>query len=528
MDCIETAIKNGENKSKYTKYNAQTWDDFNECANGKKIVLWGLGKLSYLIGNRVCSKYYISYAIDSDENKNGFKLNTFFDFAEYNRNDINVNTPDILDDIDNKDDYIFLISSIRYHEEISEFLLNKGFRNLYISVIMEANQYLKDNSTKNSSFEGLIDELMNVPVCNNKVLFTNAGIKTDYGHNKYICNKLLMLRDDLDIVIIVNDLNTKVPHGVRKVFKADLPKFYYEVETARVVIFDYSLESVIRKRKGQYFINVKHWASVTLKSFGISLAKYQKDFTGLENLMINSENTDYIIGGGSFDEETCRENFAFKGEFLHFGSPRSDVLFDNKHCIDAFSEYYNITDNKYKYLLYAPTFRLVDNRSTAYNDLDFQLVRDALEKSFGGDWKIILRLHPNVAAESQNINKADYIIDASDYPDSQELVAISDAMITDYSSIMFEPAFVHKPVFLFAPDRYEYINGERELLIDYDALPFTISETNEQLAKSIICFDNELYVKNVDAFMDKYDVHEDGHAGERAARFISGLIDGKE
>lgn len=89
------------------------------------------------------------------------------------------------------------------------------------------------------------------------------------------------------------------------------------------------------------------------------------------------------------------------------------------------------------------------------------------------------------------------IINVSHYPDSQELVAVSDAMITDYSSIMFEPAFVRKPVFLFAPDRKEYINGERPLLIDYDTLPFPIAETNEQLAENIMNFDNEKYIQNV-------------------------------
>ena len=138
-----------------------------------------------------------------------------------------------------------------------------------------------------------------------------------------------------------------------------------------------------------------------------------------------------------------------------------------------------------------------------------------------------IRLHPVVAEASKGMKRPDYIIDASDYPDSQELVATLDVMITDYSSIMFEPAFVRKPVFLFAPDKKEYINGERKLLIDYDSLPFPIAESNDELAKNIKTYNKEEYVRKVDEFMKKYGVHEDGHASERAAKFILDLIDGK-
>ena len=81
-----------------------------------------------------------------------------------------------------------------------------------------------------------------------------------------------------------------------------------------------------------------------------------------------------------------------------------------------------------------------------------------------------------------------------------------------------------KPVFLYAPDRREYIDGERGLLIDYDSLPFDIAEDNEQLVQNICNFKKEEYDRRVDAFMDKYGVHEDGHASERAARFILGLM----
>lgn len=54
--------------------------------------------------------------------------------------------------------------------------------------------------------------------------------------------------------------------------------------------------------------------------------------------------------------------------------------------------------------------------------------------------------------------------------------------------------------------------------------PSPIAETNEQLAENILNFNQEKYEADVTAFLDKYGVHEDGHASERAAEFILGLL----
>jgi CDP-glycerol glycerophosphotransferase (TagB/SpsB family) len=147
-----------------------------------------------------------------------------------------------------------------------------------------------------------------------------------------------------------------------------------------------------------------------------------------------------------------------------------------------------------------------------------------LEAKFGGEWVVLLRLHPNLVSQSKSIKKINGVIDVSAYEEGEELVAASDLMITDYSSIMFEPAFVKKPVFLFAPDRKEYIDGERELLIDYDTLPFPIAESNEELMKNIQQFDKDIYERQIEQFLEAYGVHEDGHASERAAQFILNLM----
>ena len=136
-----------------------------------------------------------------------------------------------------------------------------------------------------------------------------------------------------------------------------------------------------------------------------------------------------------------------------------------------------------------------------------------------------MRVHPGLTFEGKDIFQSENIIDVSKYADSQELVAVANVLITDYSSIMFEAAYIKKPVFLYAPDKRVFINGERELLIDYGSLPFLTAETNEQLVQNIESFDQTGYERSLESFMDKYGVHEDGHASERAVKFIMGLLE---
>ncbi len=85
---------------------------------------------------------------------------------------------------------------------------------------------------------------------------------------------------------------------------------------------------------------------------------------------------------------------------------------------------------------------------------------------------------------------------------------------------MFELGYVNKPVFLYAPDRNSYINREYDLLLDYDSLPFPIAENNNQLLHNILSYDETKYKANLRSFLERYGVHEDGLASERAADFI--------
>lgn len=510
----------------HSQLNIDTWNDYYESANEKKVILFGIcDAVDFLFFYN--PDIMVECIIDNDIRKTGVNVDLYLNKPYTNYINQTIYNDHILKEY-NPNDVVILITNIAHTDDIADQLEQLGFTNFYSILGLEINRRNENELQWDETYR-LYNKVMfpNEIFDEKKIVFyTMRGYS---GHGKYIAKQLMQVRNDLDIVWIVEDMRIKVPDGIRLIYANNTDKYIHEMKTAKVWIDDDMLPEFITKKPEQIYIQVKHWASITLKAFGFDLANFRKDETQLKRCRHCSDNIDYLITGSRFDTETCRKGFDFNGIVKEFGSSRSDALFDPQNKSKVY-EFFGIDPSK-KILLYAPTFRSVNpdkyDPKAFETYIDYDMLVNSLSKYLSGEWVIMLRLHPVVARQTCTIQRPEHVIDASDYSDSQELVSACEIMIADYSSIMFEPAFVRKPVFLYAPDRKEYINGERPLLIDYDTLPFPIAETNEQLAENIMNFDNEKYIKDVDEFMDKYDVHEDGHASERAAKFISDLIDGK-
>lgn len=147
----------------------------------------------------------------------------------------------------------------------------------------------------------------------------------------------------------------------------------------------------------------------------------------------------------------------------------------------------------------------------------------AFEKKTGRKCKLLFRLHPNIASLYKNIQIGENIINVSDYPDMQELLLITDALITDYSSSAFEAALGYKPVFLLCNDYYEFITQERELFFNMEELPFEFAINEDELFHKIAEFKYEQYIENVNAFYAKIGSFENGKASEKVAEIIENV-----
>lgn len=530
MDAVDRAIMKNYHSTANPNFVDKTWKDFETVAIGKRVFLFGVGNGADLYYYKYGENSVVEAVIDNDKEKLGKYAQEFiFEAMDKKHYELKISNASLLQQY-SPEEIVVLIASFRYFEEIAKQLQAMGIKNYFSVLCMEAIYRnvngIRDSKDRKKEFW---DNVGHFQIQENKICIISSVHKFS-GHIQEIVKRLLHLHPKLQVVYVAENTNFNIPKGVDIVPWRCIKERIYTMETSKIWIEDDMFDPDVKKKTGQYFLQVKHWSSVTLKSFYFGEFHVRDNYDTFLWYSNATRLIDYILVGSPFDEKTCRQGFNFSGPVIHVGSPRSDILFCSSSIRDVIYSKYSIPAHAYT-VLYAPTFRRKDDAnglSTQYLvDLNFSFVKAAIEKRFGGECFILLRLHPLLASSSKNIPRPDYVIDVSDYYDSEELVAASDAMITDYSSIMFEPAFVHKPVFLLATDRERYLKEDRGFLIDYDTLPFPRASSNEELVQNIESFDQEKYVRDVDDFLEKYGVHEDGHAGERAARFILDLIDGK-
>lgn len=533
MDIIYQAMEKNRHISGNETLDGQTWQMFEKNAVGKKVFLMGTGACADFFFKHY-GNFKLEGIIDNDITKQGFHAEDFlWETRKTEYADMEILPVEVLKQY-NFCEILVLVTSTNFYKQMIEQLQGIGVGNVFVLLIMEANKRKTGDDAKYedavSGTADFVEACCQEPVQCNKLVFYSFGTYSDHG--KYITEALLRIREDLDIVWIVSDMRTEVPGGVRKVPLGTGKHFIYEMETARVWVFNMPVPECMVKRPEQIYIQTKHWASITLKKFyldAITLADVKSNVLLWKQ---DSRKIDYIITGSEFDTQSCRRGFDFHKDVIQIGSPRSDAMFQGKEKRKKVFLHYGLNLEN-QILLYAPTYRYSKTRSaegkpereTRAIDLDYEGVKKILEERFGGEWYIALRLHPGHEKDAEVMKLPEYVVNMSAYEDGEEIAAACDIMISDYSSIMFEAAFVKKPVFLFATDKKEYIDREYDLLLDYDMLPFSIAESNRELIQNIKCFVQEDYEKKLDLFMEQYHVHEDGHASERAAKEILKLLD---
>lgn len=354
-----------------------------------------------------------------------------------------------------------------------------------------------------------------------KILFDNFG-GLGFGCNpKYICIALHKLQPELDLVWVVNlDKINRIdfPEYVRLVDIRSL-KAIKEIATSKVWVCNYRepLFSIVGKKKDQFYLQTWHGNLGPKKSE--RKVEHLLPQVYVKMAKKDSSLIDLCLSNGRHVTEYFSKWFWYDGKIEEVGTPRNDILIN---CVTTEGLRKKVIgDNLRKLCLYAPSFRK-DNGLQYYN-LDYDALRRVLNERFGGEWVIGVRLHPNLIEKVMELQIPEYVIQLTKYPDIQELLAISDCVITDYSSLVYDYMFTNKPVFIFATDYEEYKAKDRDLNFTIDETPFPVALTNEELQKKIMNFDNNLFLSSIDLFKKHFGVSENGSASISAANIIMGL-----
>lgn len=293
-------------------------------------------------------------------------------------------------------------------------------------------------------------------------------------------------------------------------------KLLYYIATSKYILIDdfFPLMYVLKIREGSKFIQVWH-ALGAYKKVG-----YSRDDIGNENSLTHKNYTDTIVSSDVIVDNYA-EAFGISREKVHpFGIPRTDLFFHQKEMDNVRSkvyESYPILKDK-RVILFAPTFRGSGRKSAHYPEEYMDL--DAIYQNLGENEILLIKLHPFI--HNRIIIKKEYqdkIIDFTDYLDINELLLVTDLLITDYSSVIFEYAFLEKPVIFYVPDLEEY-SGTRSFYYDYEEYMYgTIAKSKQELIQGLknTTIDKELLAKFKAKFLNQCD-------GKCSKRFVEKLI----
>lgn len=357
------------------------------------------------------------------------------------------------------------------------------------------------------------------PIRKNRIVFDNFGGK-GYGDSvKYIADGLIKTQNMYDLIWLVDNLSSyDFPPEIRAV-KIDSVLGLYMRATAKVWIDNVRNSHPVHKKKEQLYLQVWHAPFGPKKAEADAEDKLSENY--VREAKYDGQIADGIICNSKLLEDVMKRAFWLSEnvEILKYGLPRNDFLVQ---CIGKESQYrgyrqkYGFVQECF-YVLYAPTFR--DDYSMDGYNLWFDEIAEAFSQKVNKNIKIIIRLHPNIAEKSKMIKYTDNILNGTIYPDMQELSVACDALITDYSSCIFDFAILRRPAFICALDLDMY-EKTRGLLPEFYSFPFPTAMSNEEMIKNIVNFDEKAYLRKLDEYFTQYPIYDDGNATERTVNWI--------
>lgn len=346
----------------------------------------------------------------------------------------------------------------------------------------------------------------------NRIVFLSNRRDTISGNYEYIYDKLIDNKS-LDIRTVLDQ-----KEGYLSCFK-----YGYYMATAKVILVDDYVELLykIPRREDNFLIQVWH-ACGAFKTFGFS----RLGRPGGQKQKNNAHrNYDFCTVSSS---EICKyyaEGFGLSLEkVIPTGVPRTDIFFREDYKKTARNNFYGKypTLKEKKVILFAPTFRGNGKKSGFYPENRFDFIK--LYEHFHGEYAIIIKHHPFVNNRVEIPEEyAGKVIDMSENEELNDLLFVTDVLITDYSSVVFEASLLDIPMLFYSFDLQNYIST-RGFYYEYDSfVPGKIVYNMDDLIESIENKDFES--DKIDAFKHKFFDELDGRAGWRVVNLILELLD---
>jgi len=366
-----------------------------------------------------------------------------------------------------------------------------------------------------------------LPIQKKVIATTMRGRK--YGDNpRFILEELKKEFPKIDFVwLVAEDVDIETPAWIRTIPYHFSLKTIYEISTARVLIDTHRFRSILRKRKGQVFIETWH-GGLGIKKIEGDIQRVLDTPWEVAEIKNTSKLADVFISNSDHLSNIYRRAFGYQGPIWKCGYPKNDILLQNhSHIAENVRKELKIGQNQ-KILLYAPTYRdgfaWGDEQDFSVFDINYEQTRKTVQEHFGGEWVILVKWHPTMLPYiKRNHIHYDNVMDVTDYNNMQELLCAADIVISDYSSCIFDAALREIPCFTYAKD-FEKYKGTQGTYFEMEDLPFPYARNNEELISNIQHYNHEDYLKRWNEFKIKTGLVETGHATKDIAIKIKEIL----
>ena len=229
-----------------------------------------------------------------------------------------------------------------------------------------------------------------------------------------------------------------------------------------------------------------------------------------------SAQMDLLMTGSDYGTRICRSAFRYSGEVMQLGLPRNDCLVNpDPEAAQRVRAELDLAPGT-RVMLYAPTFRAARVGREEPAGFDIGRALDRLEAR-GEVWVCLTRAHTDNKGVSGVQDPR--VRDVTAWPETSELLLVTDLLVTDYSSIAGDFALLDRPIALYQPDLAEYIGSDRDMYVDPREYPYARAESEEQL---LALFDDPdaLAARNP-AIRAFYGMSETGRSAEAVAQWIA-------
>lgn len=218
------------------------------------------------------------------------------------------------------------------------------------------------------------------------------------------------------------------------------------------------------------------WHGQGIKSIGFDAPDLRSDFAKPREQWRNAvARWDALVSPGTEFERIFVPSNGYTGPILRYGTPRCDALIRGE-TPEGVRERLEIPADR-KILLYAPTYRDQAKNTGKSVRVDLELMAEAL----ADEWVLVLRTHP-VERFKVREHVRHFVRPAGSYPEINDLMLASDALLTDYSSVMCDYAVTGKPMLFYIDDWDDYRRNERGVYHDLPAIaPGPCVTTTEDL-----------------------------------------------